>query len=167
MITTDNIILNNTQILQKAKRIAYQIYESNHNEKEVIIAGIADNGYFFAEKLAKIVSQISDLKVTLCKVNIDKKKPLNSVTTSLKPEDYKNKSLVLVDDVLNSGTTLIYGIKHFLEVPLKRFKTAVLVNRNHKKYPVKADFKGISLSTSIKERVVVNFNTNETIAYLL
>lgn len=71
------------------------------------------------------------------------------------PEDYKNKSIVLVDDVLNSGTTLIYGVKHFLNVPLKQFKTAVLVNRNHKKYPVKADYKGISLSTSLHEHVNV------------
>ena len=75
--------------------------------------------------------------------------------TSISSEDYKNKSLILVDDVLNSGATLIYGVKHFLEVPLKRFKTAVLVNRNHKKYPVKADFKGISLSTSLHEHVEV------------
>ena len=50
---------------------------------------------------------------------------------------------------------MIYGVKHFLNVPLKQFKTAVLVNRNHKKYPVKADFKGISLSTSLHEHVQV------------
>ena len=74
--------------------------------------------------------------------------------------------MVLVDDVLNSGTTLIYGIKHFLEVPLKRFKTAVLINRNHKKYPVKADFKGISLSTSLQEHVSVIFGKNECYAIL-
>ena len=102
-----------------------------------------------------------------CEVIIDKKKPLQPITTSISVNDYKNKSLVLVDDVLNSGTTLIYGIKHFLEVPLKRFKTAVLVNRNHKKYPVKADFKGISLSTSIKEHVQVEFNETNAIAYLV
>jgi len=70
--------------------------------------------------------------------------------------------LVLVDDVLNSGTTLIYGVKHFLDVPLKQFKTAVLVNRNHKKYPVKADFKGISLSTSLKEHVTVIFKEQKS-----
>ncbi len=93
----------------------------------------------------------------MCKVKIDKKNPENPITTSLPPDEYRGKSLVLVDDVLNSGTTLIYGVKHFLDVPLKQFKTAVLVNRNHKKYPVKADFKGISLSTSIKEHVSVIF----------
>jgi pyrimidine operon attenuation protein/uracil phosphoribosyltransferase len=55
---------------------------------------------------------------------------------------------------VNSGTTLIYAVRHFLNVP-KKFKTAVLVDRNHKKYPVKADFKGISLSTSLLEHVQV------------
>jgi pyrimidine operon attenuation protein/uracil phosphoribosyltransferase len=122
---------------------------------------------YFQKKLSAVLEEISTLKVTLCEVVIDKKKPLQPLTTSLAVSEYKNKSLVLVDDVLNSGTTLIYGIKHFLEVPLKRFKTAVLVNRNHKKYPVKADFKGISLSTSIKEHVQVEFNEKEAIAYLV
>lgn len=69
--------------------------------------------------------------------------------------------------LLNSGTTLIYGVKHFLEVPLKKFKTAVLVDRNHKQYPVKADFKGLSLSTSLKEHIKVVFSEEETHAYLI
>jgi len=167
MIAENHIILNNTQINQKIKRIAYQIYESNSSEKEVIIAGIVGNGFIFSKKIAKVLEEISTIKVTLCEVLIDKKKPLLPVTTSIPVADYKNKPLILVDDVLNSGTTLIYGIKHFLEVPLKRFKTAVLVNRNHKKYPVKADFKGISLSTSIKEHVQVEFSEKEAIAYLV
>jgi len=167
MITQGNIILDTIQINQKIRRIAYQIYESNSNEKEVIIVGIIGNGYIFAEKLVEILKEISTLKVTICKININKKKPLEPISTSLEVNDYKNKSLVLVDDVLNSGTTLIYGVKHFLDVPLKKFKTAVLVNRNHKKYPVKADFKGVSLSTSIKEHVQVDFLENEAKAYLV
>ncbi|WNW02352.1 phosphoribosyltransferase domain-containing protein [Tenacibaculum sp. HL-MS23] len=166
MTVSDNIILDNLEVEQKIRRIAFQIYESNSNEKEIIIAGIVDNGYLFAEKIYTILSEISPLKIQLCKVFIDKKNPIKAITTSLTKDEYKNKSLVLVDDVLNSGTTLIYAVKHFLEVPLKRFKTAVLVNRNHKKYPVKADFKGISLSTSIKEHVVVEFNKNKTLVYL-
>lgn len=166
MILEENIILNNTQIDQKIRRIAYQIYESNSNEKELIIAGIKGNGFILANKIVAVLEKISTLKVTICEVNINKKKPLEKISTSLTKEAYKNKSLVLVDDVLNSGTTLIYGVKHFLEVPLKRFKTAVLVNRNHKKYPVKADFKGVSLSTSIKEHIVVDFDATKTMAYL-
>ena len=167
MISENHIILSNAQINQKIKRIAYQIYESNSDEKEVVIAGIIGNGYAFSKKIAEVLTQISTLKVTLCEVVIDKKKPLSPITTSLSVEHYINKPLVLIDDVLNSGTTLIYGIKHFLAVPLKRFKTVVLVNRNHKKYPVKADFKGISLSTSIKEHVQVAFTGTEAIAYLM
>jgi len=167
MTTPNNIILNQLQISPKIRRIAYQIYETNSSEKEVILAGIVGNGFVFAEKLEEVLREISSLKITVCKVTMDKKNPLNPITTSIDVEDYKNKSLILVDDVLSSGTTLIYGIKHFLEVPLKKFKTAVLVNRNHKKYPVKADFKGISLSTSVKEHIQVEFSNNRAIAYLV
>lgn len=162
MTTVNNVILDHNQITNKTKRIAYQIYESNSNEEEIVLAGIQGNGMVFATHLAKILNEVSTLKVLLCEVYINKKKPLNSVSTSLESKEYQNKSLVLVDDVLNSGTTLIYGIKHFLEVPLKQFKTAVLVNRNHKKYPVKADYKGISLSTSIQEHVVVDFTAGHS-----
>jgi pyrimidine operon attenuation protein / uracil phosphoribosyltransferase len=160
MATKNNVILNHNEINHKIRRIAFQIYESNANEKEVILAGIASNGYIFAKKLKTILQKVSDINPILCKVTIDKKNPWTDVKTSIPVEDYQNKSLVLVDDVLNSGTTLIYGVKHFLNVPLKQFKTAVLVNRNHKKYPVKADFKGISLSTSLHEHVNVVLEGN-------
>ena len=166
MPQTDTVILTKTEIEHKIKRMAYQIYEANVSETEVIIAGIVQNGYTLAEKLKKTVEKISPIQVTLCKVQMDKKNPITTITTSLSPEEYTNKSLVLVDDVLHSGTTLIYGIKHFLEVPLKQFKTAVLVDRNHKKYPVKADYKGISLSTSLNENVSVIFEKGNDRAVL-
>lgn len=155
MTVATNVILTHTEINHKIRRIAFQIYESNVDEKEVILAGIDSNGYVFAKKLKAVLQKISDINPILCKVSINKKNPWEPIETSLSAEDYSNKSIVLVDDVLNSGTTLIYGVKHFLGVPLKQFKTAVLVNRNHKKYPVKADFKGISLSTSLHEHVNV------------
>ena len=161
-----SIILNNEKVQHKIKRIAYEIYETNIDEKEVILAGIQKNGYTLAQMLKDILAEISPIEVTLCAVIMDKKKPRASVETSIPAEEYKNKSLVLVDDVLNSGTTLIYAAKLFLEVPLKRFNTAVLVNRNHKKYPIKADFKGISLSTSLQEHVSVEFKGKTAVAYL-
>ncbi len=160
------VILDKKQIAHKVKRIAYQVYETNVNEKEVVIAGIVSNGMVMAKKIKAEVEKISPIKVLLCEVNIDKKNPTSQITTSLKKAEYQNKSLLLVDDVLHSGTTLIYGVKHFLEVPLKQFKTAVLVDRNHKKYPIKADFKGISLSTSINENVSVIFEKNNDRAVL-
>ena len=159
---SSTVILKDKEITNKIRRIAFQIYENNLNEKEVILAGIDKNGYTLTKKIKNVLTSISDIKYTLCKVNIDKKNPHNSIHTSINEADYQNKSLVLIDDVLNSGTTLIYGVKHFLNVPLKQFKTAVLVNRNHKKYPVKADFKGISLSTSLHEHITVDFKSNNS-----
>ena len=165
-MTTATVILDKTQLAHKLRRIGYQIYEANVNEKEIVIAGIKENGYTFAKKLKQMVEKISPIKVTLCAVIIDKKSPSSPITTSIPPSVYENKSLVLVDDVLHSGTTLIYGVRHFLDVPLKQFKTAVLVDRNHKKYPIKADYKGISLSTSINENVAVIFEKGNDRAVL-
>lgn len=162
----NTVILDKKQIAHKIRRIAYQVYETNVGETEVVVAGIKENGHILAKKIKVEVEKISPIKVLLCEVAIDKKNPTSPIKTSLSPEEYKNKSLLLVDDVLHSGTTLIYGVKHFLEVPLKQFKTAVLVDRNHKKYPVKADFKGISLSTSLNENVSVIFEKNNDRAVL-
>ncbi len=159
-------ILTHTDIENKLKRIAYQIYENNVYEKEIIISGIDRKGYKLAERIANILMKISPLKVKLCKVSINKKEPLAPVITSLDSETYKNKSIVLIDDVLHTGSTLMYGVKHFLEVPLKQFQTAVLVDRNHKKYPIKVDFKGVSLSTSIQDHIKVVFSEKGDRAYL-
>jgi pyrimidine operon attenuation protein / uracil phosphoribosyltransferase len=161
-----NIILHPGEIEHKIKRIAYQIYETFVEEEQVVIAGISKNGYVIAEKIAEVVREISPLRVTLCEVFINKQNPFEAVTTSIPAEEYRDKGLVLVDDVLHSGSTLIYGIKHFLDVPLKKFKTAVLVDRNHKKFPVKVDFKGISLSTSLQEHVEVLVENRELTALL-
>lgn len=161
-----NIILNNEEIAHKIRRMAYQIYETFVDEETIIIAGISKNGFVMAQKIAESLQSIAPISVVLCEVFIDKHNPGSSITTSIPKEQYQDKGLVLVDDVLNSGTTLVYGVKHFLEVPLKKFKTAVLVDRNHKKYPVKADFKGISLSTSLQEHVQVVFEPSEAYAYL-
>lgn len=162
-----NQILDHQQIQHKINRIAYQIYETNPEEKEIVIAGIEGGGLLFAKKIAKVLDNITEATITLCKVSMDKKNPLESgVTTSLNEEAYKNKSVVLIDDVLNSGTTLIYGVHYFLKTPLKQLKTAVLVNRNHKKYPVKADYKGISLSTSLNEHIKVDFGSKKYGVYL-
>ncbi|PRP65803.1 phosphoribosyltransferase domain-containing protein [Nonlabens agnitus] len=148
-------ILNHEQVNHKIRRIAYQIAEVYMEHDEIILAGIADGGYVLARRLKDQLEHICEFQITLCEVKMDKKNPLAEIHTSLSPDKYKEKGIVLCDDVLNSGTTLIYAVRHFLNVPLKKFKTAVLVNRNHKKFPVKADFKGISLSTTMEEHITV------------
>jgi pyrimidine operon attenuation protein/uracil phosphoribosyltransferase len=161
-----NCILTSDQSSLRIRRIAFQIHESNTDVDEIVVAGIMSSGFKLAEEIARVLSEISTIKVVCCQVNIDKKTPLESISTSLKASDYRDKSLVLIDDVLNSGKTLAYGVRHFLEVPLKRFKTAVLIDRNHKNYPVKADFKGLSLSTSLHEHVEVIHSDKGFEAYL-
>ncbi len=162
-----NKILSHQKIQHKIRRIAYQIYEANVEEKVIVIAGIEGGGLKFAKKIQNVLRNITGADILLCKVSMNKRNPLESeVKTSIPVEEYKNKSVVLVDDVLNSGTTLIYGVHHFLRTPLKQLKTAVLVNRNHKKYPVKADYKGISLSTSLQEHVHVQFQAKNDMVYL-
>jgi len=163
----ENKILSHQQIQHTIQRIAYQIYEANVTEKEIVIAGIDGGGLNFAKKIQTMLKKITEAEIMLCKVFMDKENPLKSgVQTSIPEKEYANKSVVLVDDVLNSGTTLIYGVHHFLKTPLKQLKTAVLVNRNHKKYPVKADYKGVSLSTSLQEHVHVKFKANNDMVYL-
>ena len=163
---TKNIILTHQEIVHKTRRIAYQIYETFSDENELVIAGISNSGFLFAQKVCNDLKQISDIKITLCEVQINKQNPAATIITSLSEKEYTNKNLVLVDDVLNSGATLIYSIRHFLNVPLKKFKTAVLIDRNHKNFPVKADFKGLSLSTSLQEHVQVVFEENNSYVYL-
>lgn len=160
-------ILNHTEIAHKVRRIAYQIYESNVDESEVVVAGIADNGYILAQKIALELQQISAIKIVLCKVKMDKSNIFEPVITSVEENDYQGKSLILVDDVLHTGSVLMYTVKHFLNVPLKQIKTAVLVDRNHKKFPIKVDFKGISLSTTFQNRVEVVFLNEKDEAYLI
>ncbi|PKG41507.1 phosphoribosyltransferase family protein [Psychroflexus sp. MES1-P1E] len=159
METSPTLILSDEDISIKIKRISLQILETCLEDKVIIIAGIYKNGALLAERISAQLKQLTDTEIVLATVTLDKKNPLHSVQVSIEPSLYKNKSVILVDDVLNTGSTLIFAAKHFLDVPLKQFKTAVLVDRNHKKYPIKADFKGISLSTSLNERVEVDFSS--------
>jgi pyrimidine operon attenuation protein/uracil phosphoribosyltransferase len=162
-----NQILQHPEVEHKIRRIAYQIYEANVNEKVLIIAGITGGGQLFAQKLGRLLSEITEAKILSCEVFVNKENPLKEpISTSLDSAEIKGKSVVLVDDVLNSGSTLIYGVLYFLQLPVKQLKTAVMVNRNHKKFPVKADFKGISLSTSLQEHVQVDLKGKKFGVYL-
>lgn len=149
-------VLNHQQILNRIRRMAWQVYETHQDEKEIILAGIVENGYLLAELLADELRKISPLKISLHRIMLDKRRPL-SVLPQLSPEENNldGKCIVVVDDVLNTGSTLIYGVKYFLSYPVKHIKTIVLVDRNHKNFPVKADVKGLSLSTNMMEHVEV------------
>lgn len=163
------IILNAHQIEQKIKRIAYQIYENNVHENELIIAGIAPNGTLFAEKLTAILKKISPIKITVANIKLNKKNPLeNNIEVNIHPDEWTNKPIIIVDDVLNSGKTLIYAIHNFLNMPVKNIQTAVLIDRSHKQFPVNANYVGLSLATTLQEHVEVVLNGDgNNVAYLI
>ena len=160
------LLLDHDQISLKLDRIAWQIIERYFGEKEIILLGLVDRGTDIATKLKVRLTASSDLKVQLGTISLDKNDPFKQSVSIALETNLENKCVILVDDVLNTGSTLIYAVKHLLEIPLKQLKTAVLVNRNHKNYPIKADFKGISLSTSINEHIEVNLNPKSEGVYL-
>jgi pyrimidine operon attenuation protein/uracil phosphoribosyltransferase len=149
------LILNQQQIQQKIDRIAYQILEDNFDEKEILIAGILPRGHHVAERLKAILDKIAPFTSRLLTIELDKQSSSLQAKTNFDVQDCNNKVVVLVDDVLNSGKTLAYGFGVFLDVPLKKLRTVVLVDRNHKNFPVTTDYAGIALSTVIKEHVEV------------
>jgi len=155
-------ILSKQQIQQKLNRMAWQIFEANYQESVIIIAGINGNGFLIAQRLTAIIKEISDINVLLTEIKINKKEPFNSpIELSLKETDYVDKVVILVDDVLNSGKTMIYGVKYFLNVPVKKINTTALIDRKHPRFPIRTDYAGLVLSTSIKDHVAVELEANE------
>lgn len=161
------LILDKKQIQQKITRMAYQIWEDNLEEKEVIIAGIIDGGYTLAERLQTELHKISSIKISLMKISLDKDSSHLEAITDLPIENCANKVVILADDVLNSGRTLAYGLGVFINIPLKKLRTAVLVNRSHRTFPISSDYTGLDLATVIKEHVDVALsNDAEEAVYL-
>jgi pyrimidine operon attenuation protein / uracil phosphoribosyltransferase len=154
------LILNQQQIQQKIDRIAYQVLEDNYDEKEIIIAGILPRGNHVAARLKKILDEIAPFKSRLITIEVDKQSSSLKANIDFKVEDCRDKAVVLVDDVLNTGKTLAYGFGVFIDVRLKKLRTAVLVDRNHKNFPITTDYAGIALSTVLKERVDVFLTEN-------
>jgi pyrimidine operon attenuation protein/uracil phosphoribosyltransferase len=166
MVEEKTIILNATQVGQKIKRIAYEIYEHNFKEKTIILAGIDGQGYVLAKLLAKEIKSISPIEVKLFKVTLDKLAPQQSeVTLDTDLSEARKKCIILVDDVHNTGRTLAYGLKPFLNIEVKKIETAVLVNRSHGLFPVYPQYTGFQLTTTINDHVEVNLG-KETAVYL-
>jgi pyrimidine operon attenuation protein/uracil phosphoribosyltransferase len=149
------LILNQQQIQQKLDRIAYQILEDNFDEEEILIAGILPSGDKIAKRIKSILDEIAPFTSKFIGIELDKQSTSLKANINFNVQDCSNKVVILVDDVLNSGKTLAYGFGVFRDVPLKKLRTAVLIDRNHKKFPMTTDYAGIALSTLLKEHVEV------------
>lgn len=166
MVVDKNLILDAAQVKQKIRRMAFEIYENNFKEKSLVIAGIDGQGYVLAKLLAKEVETVAKIEVNLVKVTLDKFAPQQGeVTLDCDVKTVKKKCIIVVDDVLNTGRTLAYGLKPFLDTEVKKIETAVLVNRSHTLFPIYPQYTGYELSTTIKDHVVVLLG-KETAVYL-
>jgi pyrimidine operon attenuation protein/uracil phosphoribosyltransferase len=163
MEKTKTLLLNPTQISQRIDRIAYQIYEDNaSNGGDVVMVGIHGNGYQLAERLLEKLNAICELKPRLVRLRIDKNNPVGKeVELSCPIDELAGKSIVLVDDVLNSGKTLMYGLRAILKVDTLKIRTVLLVDRDHRRYPIMADFVGMTLSTTFQDHVSLEFGNDE------
>jgi pyrimidine operon attenuation protein/uracil phosphoribosyltransferase len=163
------LILNQQQIQQKIDRIAYQILEDNFDEKEILIAGMLPRGTHIAQRLKNILDKIAPFKSKLLTIDLDRFGSSLNAKIDFDIQDCNDKVVILVDDVLNSGKSLAYGFGVFLDAPLKKLRTVVLVDRNHKSFPITTDYAGIALSTIIKQHidVVLNKEGEEDAVYLM
>ena len=161
-------ILSNIEIDQKINRLGHQLLENCFEEKEIFIGGIIGNGAELARRLTKIITENSDLSVHLFEIQLNKSQPWSEeIKFSTEKQNLENGFIVLVDDVLNSGKTMQYALTEILAFPTKAIKTVALVDRKHRRFPIKADFVGLSLSTTLKERVEVDLSKEQQKAYLI
>ena len=159
-----NVILNSNQIVQKIKRLSYELYENNLEEKKVILFGINSNGNILSNRIKKNLDNLFPVNIESYNLKID----VNNSTLNkldLERDSLNGKVVIIVDDVLNSGKTIAYSINLILPFYPKKIEVAVLVDRSHKNFPILAKYSGVKLNTTINEHVKIDFKKNE--GYLL
>ena len=160
-------ILNNDDVEKKIARIAFQIIEEYYEDKELLIVGISKNGFLLAGKIAKLVQRdLPKSTINLIELSINKRNPLKENVTISPNLSFGNKKVILVDDVLNSGKTLMHAASYIVSKDIKKMNTVVLVDRRHRNFPIKADWVGLTLSTTIQEHINVEILKNDISIYL-
>ena len=165
MSDTKNYILSKEVAQKKMRRMAYEILEHNLEEKEIILAGIRESGSVVAENIQRMFAEISSIKTDLITLSLDKKNPKEVLVS--KAMDFTGKVIIVIDDVSMSGKTLLYALKPFLEFYPKKIQTLVLVERSHTNFPVRPDYVGLSIASTLQEHIYVGVEGGEiTGAYL-
>lgn len=161
------IVLDHDRIQRIIERFAHQLVEDFHQEKSIILIGISGRGVALCDQIVTQLLRINKLHVTSAELTIDKDSPYQTLPKlSIEEKQMQGKTIVLVDDVLKSGRTLTHALCHIMKTEVKQVSTIILVNRIHHKFPVRAEYVGISLSTNLKEHVSVSFQENNNTAYL-
>ena len=165
MVAQKKYILSKEVVEKKLRRMAFEILENNIDEKEIILAGIRESGSVVAKVIQQMLGEISSIKTELITISLDKKEPTDvSLSKSI---DLNGKVIILIDDVSNSGKTLLYALKPFIEFHPMKIQTLVLVERTHTSFPVRPDYVGLSIATTLQEHIFVEVKGTEVIgAYL-
>ena len=154
-----NYILTPEVAEKKLKRMAYEILENNFGETQFILAGIRENGYDIARAIQSLLHEIAGIKAELIALRLDKKNPQTVILD--RQLDYLEQIVIIIDDVSNSGKTLLYALKPFLDNMPKKIQTLVLVERSHNAFPVKPDYVGLSIATTLQEHIYVEVETGK------
>jgi pyrimidine operon attenuation protein/uracil phosphoribosyltransferase len=152
-VPTRNSVLDKEAIGRKLRRIALEIAEQNIDESSLLIAGIAGNGAVVAQCLVNELSKLSSLRTESVTIQLNKKDPME--VSFDRNVDLENKVIILVDDVADTGRTMLYALKPFLNAHPKKIQTMVLVERSHKLFPVQTDYVGLSITTTLQEHIAV------------
>ena len=162
-----NIVLDSNDIINKIRRISFEIIEKNIDEKEIYLIGILPNGKYLSQKINSFIIENSSINVNLHFIDIDKKNlSIKEISFESDADEIKNKVIVLVDDVMNSASTLMYSINEILKYQPKEIQVAVLIERYYKSFPITPNFRGLELSTSKSEHVQVDLGNSPKVLIL-
>ena len=165
MVSEKNYILSKEVAGKKMRRMAHEILENNSEENFIILAGIRQSGSVVARNIQRMLAEISSVKTELMTISLDKKNPKEVLIN--KSTDFNEKVIVVIDDVSNSGKTLLYALRPFLDFYPKKIQTLVLVERSHNNFPVRPDYVGLSIASTLQEHIYVEVDgENVTGAYL-
>ncbi|MBL7984499.1 MAG: phosphoribosyltransferase [Flavobacteriales bacterium] len=158
------LVLDHGHVQRKLERIAIQLCEETWKEKELVLVGVAPRGYELAKRLKDLMAEVSTARIALVELTLDKDDPLRSpVGLGTTPEKLKGRTVVLVDDVLMSGRTLMHAAAHLVQLDLSKLITVVLVDRRHRAYPIRADIVGLTLSTTLQAHITVEFGRTDAV----
>tara|TARA_Y100001934_G_scaffold103231_3_gene126893 strand:- start:4021 stop:4515 length:495 start_codon:yes stop_codon:yes gene_type:complete len=162
-----NIVLDSNDIINKIRRISFEIIEKNIDEKEIYLIGILPNGKYLSQKINSFIIENSSINVNLHFIDIDKKNlSIKEISFESDADEIKNKVIILVDDVMNSASTFMYSINEILKYQPKEIQVAVLIERYYKSFPITPNFRGLELSTSKSEHVQVDLGNSPKVLIL-
>lgn len=163
-MSAKTIVLDHARVQRKLTRIVHQLHEEYHAEPGIVLVGIAPRGLTLARRLRSGLAEGTGLHADLVELTLDKDMPLERpVKLSVDPASLRDRVVVLVDDVLMSGRTLMHAASFLVQVPLKKLTTVVLVDRRHRTYPIRADIVGLTLSTTLQEHISVELGRRDTV----